>query len=128
MYHVIDPNVWKFGPLGLCMSPGCEWAPKLHVLAVPRPTFPWFWDFISRDFFTIVSMSEDNCFLMGGSDVVHCVQVSLNGTTVAAFGRMRISLGLFCTLHSLYAILWTLGALYDCLVMGPRPSNVAMGI
>ena len=28
---------------------------------------------------------EDSCSLMGGSDVVHCVQVPLTGTMMAAF-------------------------------------------
>ena len=23
-----DPNIWEFGPLGLCVSQGHQWAPK----------------------------------------------------------------------------------------------------
>ena len=34
-------------------------------------------------FFTILCASEGSRSFMGGSDVVHCVQVSLTGTTVA---------------------------------------------
>ena len=34
---------------------------------------------------TILSASEDNRSLMGGSDVVHCVWVPLTGTIVAEF-------------------------------------------
>ena len=34
-------------------------------------------------FFTILCASEGSRSFMGGSDVVHCVRVSLTGTTVA---------------------------------------------
>ena len=37
----------------------------------------------SLGFFTILCASEGNRSFMGGSDVVHCVRVSLTGTTVA---------------------------------------------
>ena len=37
------------------------------------------------DLLTILSASEDSCSFMEGSDVVHCVQVPLTGTTVAEF-------------------------------------------
>ena len=30
MYYVICPDVWDFGPLGLCLSLGHQWAP-VHV-------------------------------------------------------------------------------------------------
>ena len=36
-----------------------------------------------RDYLTILSASEDSRSFMGGSDVVHCVRLSLTGTTVA---------------------------------------------
>ena len=49
----------------------------------------------SADLFTILSASEDNRSLMGGSDVVHCVWVPLTGTTMAAFTTMGVWLGLF---------------------------------
>ena len=28
MYHVIVPNIWTFGPLGLCLSRGRQWGRK----------------------------------------------------------------------------------------------------
>ena len=37
----------------------------------------------SLGFFTILCASEGSRSFMGGSDVVHCVRVSLTGTTVA---------------------------------------------
>ena len=49
------------------------------------PASPLFWDFITTDSFTILSASEDSRFLMGENDVVHCVQVSLTGTTMPLF-------------------------------------------
>ena len=40
-------------------------------------------NFFLLGFFTILCASEGNRSFMGGSDVVHCVRVSLTGTTVA---------------------------------------------
>ena len=39
--------------------------------------------YFSLGFFTILCPPESSRFFMGGSDVVHCVRVSLTGTTVA---------------------------------------------
>ena len=39
--------------------------------------------YFSLGFFTILCAFEGGRSFMGGSDVVHCVQVSLTGTTVA---------------------------------------------
>ena len=69
---------------------------------------------------------------MGGSDVVHYVQVSLTGTTVA-----RV---LECMLEGGMGFVWILGTYFvhyyvdnvarsnDCTIMGPCPGNVARGI
>ena len=40
-------------------------------------------NFFLLGFFTILFASEGSHSYMGGSDVVHCVRVSLTGTTVA---------------------------------------------
>ena len=48
----------------------------------------------SRDSFTILSASEDNRSLMGGSDVVHCVRVPLTGTAMAAFATYGSVVGI----------------------------------
>ena len=37
----------------------------------------------SPGFLTILCVSECSCSFMGGSDVVHCVRVSLTGTAMA---------------------------------------------
>ena len=39
----------------------------------------------SLGFFTILCAFEDNRSFMGGSDVVHCVRMSLTGTTIVPF-------------------------------------------
>ena len=58
------------------------------------------------DLLTILSTFEDSRCFMGGSDVVHCVRVSLTGTTVAEFwargGLVRICLCTFT--YSVYNI------------------------
>ena len=41
--------------------------------------------YFSLGFFTILCASEGSRSFMGGSDVVHCVRVSLIGTTMAPF-------------------------------------------
>ena len=67
---------------------------------------------------------------MGGSDVVHCVRVSLTGTTVACvLGALESGWGLVCTIntHSCDIICGN-GAPLIVVVMGPRPGNVARGI
>ena len=48
----------------------------------------------SRGLFTILSASEDSRSLMGGSDVVHCVQVPLTGTMMAAFATYGSVVGI----------------------------------
>ena len=56
----------------------------IQALVGAGPTLSWFRDFISLGFFTILCASEGSRSFMGGSDVVHCVRLSLTGTTVAA--------------------------------------------
>ena len=48
----------------------------------------------SGDLFTILSVSEDSRSLMGVSDVVHCVWVSLIGTTMAMFAAYESVVGI----------------------------------
>ena len=56
----------------------------IHTLVDAGPTLSWFRDFIfSLGFFTILCVSEGSRSFMVGSDVVHCVRVSLTGTTMA---------------------------------------------
>ena len=65
-----------------------HWATNTVIIAAlvsAGLAFPCFQDFISGDSFTIPSTSKDSHILMWGSDAVHCVQVSLIGTTMVAF-------------------------------------------
>ena len=80
-----------------------------------------------RDLLTILSASEDSRSLMGGSDVVHCVRVPLNGTTVAEFWACGSLVGIgLCTLtYSCVQYCGLLGAPLSLFIMGPHPSNVA---
>ena len=56
----------------------------------------------SGDLFTILSASEDNRSLMGGSDVVHCVRVPSIGATMAVFAAHESVVGIvFCILYLL---------------------------
>ena len=56
----------------------------IDALVGAGPTLSWFRDLIFLlGFFTILCASEGSRSFMGGSDVVHCVRVSLTGTTVA---------------------------------------------
>ena len=82
------------------------------------------------DLLTILSAFEDSRSFMGGSDVVHCVRVPLTGTTMAAFSRMGMWLGLFSEhfTDSVYNSMDYWGPLYHCTVMGPHPGNVARSI
>ena len=79
------------------------------------------------DSLTILSASEDSRSFMGGSDVVHCVRVPLNVTTMAVFVAYGTVVGIvFCILYLLcvqYPGHW--GPLYYCTVMRPRLDNVA---
>ena len=50
--------------------------------------------YFSGDLFAILSASEDSRSLMGGSDVVHCVQVPLTSTTMAAFAAYGSVVGI----------------------------------
>ena len=54
----------------------------------------------SLGFFTILCASESSRSFMGGSDVVHCVRVSLTGTTVAlSLAHWSLVWGLVCTIN-----------------------------
>ena len=55
----------------------------IDALVGAGPTLSWFRDFFLLGFFTILCASEGSRSCRGGSDVVHCVRVSLTGTTVA---------------------------------------------
>ena len=66
---------------------------------------------------------------MGGSDVVHCVRVSLTGTTLAPSWAHSVWFGdWFVQLLSLFDIIRGNGAPLIVVVMGPRPGNVARDI
>ena len=83
----------------------------------------------SLGFFTILCASEGSRSFMGGSDVVHCVRVSLTGTTVAlSWACWSLVWGLVWTnTFTLWHLMWEWGP-SKCLVMGPHPGNVARGI
>ena len=55
----------------------------------------------SLEFFTIFCASEGSRSFMGGSDVVHCVRVSLAGTTVAtSWAHWTLVGDWFCTINT----------------------------
>ena len=75
------PNL-RGGSYRLCT--GAATTVIIQALVGAGPTLSWFRDFIFLGFFTILCASEGSRSFMGGSDVVHCVRLSLTGTTVAA--------------------------------------------
>ena len=74
----------------------------------------------SLGFFTILCASEGSRSFMGGSDVLHCVQVPLTGTTVAPFGAHWSVVGLYIgsSLCTLFVVMGTPLMLY---CNGPTP-------
>ena len=67
--------------------------------------------------------------LYGGSDVVHCVWVSLTGTTMVLFwAHLSVVRDYFVHLHSLYTLFIIMGAPLMLFCNGPTPWNVAKGI
>ena len=83
----------------------------------------------SLRFFTILCASEGSRSFMGGSDVVHCVRVSLTGTIVAtSWVHWSLVGDWFCTINT-HSVTFLMGmGPSKCVVMGPRPGNVARGI
>ena len=86
--------------------------------------------YFSGDLFTILSTSKDSRSLMGGSDVVYCVQVPLIGTTMVMFTVYESVVGIgLCTItYSCVQYRGHWGPIYYCFVMGPRFGNVARAI
>ena len=88
-----------------------------------------FRDFIFLwDFFTILCACEDSHSFMGGSDAVHCVWVSLTGTTVApSWVHLSLVGNWFHNYTHSVTLFVGMGPL-NVVFMGPRPGNVARSI
>ena len=57
----------------------------IDALVGAEPAFPWFRGFISGHSFAILCAFGDSRSLMQGNEGVHCVWVSLTGTTMESF-------------------------------------------
>ena len=73
------------------------------------------------DLFTILSVSKNRRSFMEGSDVVHCVQVPLSGTTVAKFWACGSLIGIRLCAFFLLCVQYCglLGAPLSLLYNGP---------
>ena len=79
-------------------------------------------------FFIISCASEDSYSLMGGSDIVRCVQVSLTGTTVAPFwANWSVVWDWFVQLNSFCTLLTRMGAPLMLFCNGPTLWQCSQG-